>query len=40
MINKSYLNWVVKVGIFLQILIGYSLFNYSAAQSSCGVPKL
>ena len=39
MINKSFLKFVVRICLFLQILIGYSMFNYVAAQSSCGVPS-
>ncbi len=38
MINKSYLNIGVRICIYLQILVGYSIFNNSFAASSCGVP--
>lgn len=37
--SKSFLRIVIRVCIFLQILIGYSIFNYSVAASSCGVPN-
>ena len=39
MLSKSYSTMVVRVIIFLQILIGYSIFNISAAATSCGVPS-